>query len=59
MSTGYLYLIRDEQLKNATSRYYSTIERIVQCGDLYVPLQRDLGRLLADVLRLERRCLCA
>ena len=55
MSTGNLFLIRDEQLKNAMSRYYSTIEGIVQFRDLYVPFQQELGRLLPDVLTLEQR----
>jgi len=55
MSTGNLRLIQNTELKEAISRYYSTIKWTEQFRELYRPTQLALMLLIPEFLKLDLR----
>lgn len=55
MSTGNLRLIRDRALKRQLSEYYQTIERLEQWSENWRVIQRDLERLMPELIPLHHR----
>ena len=55
MSTGNLRLLRDRDLKRQLSEYYQTIERLEQWSENWRVIQRDVERLMPELLPLHHR----
>lgn len=55
LSTGNLRLIRDRGLKRHLSEYYQTIERLEQWAENWRVIQRDVERLMPELLPLHHR----
>jgi len=54
-STGNLRLLRDRGLKRQLSEYYQTIERLEQWSENWRVIQRDMERLIPELLPLHHR----
>lgn len=55
MSTGNLRLLRDRGLKRRLSEYYQTIERLEQWSENWRVIQRDMERVMPELLPLHHR----
>ncbi len=55
MSTGNLRLLRDRRLKRQLSEYYQTIERLEQWTENWRVIQRDVERIMPELLPLHLR----
>jgi len=55
MSTGNLRLLRDRALKRRLSEYYQTIERLDQWNENWRAIQRDLERIMPELIPLRHR----
>lgn len=55
MSTGNLRLLQGRDLKRQLSDYYQTIERLEQWGENWRVIQRDVERLMPELLPLHHR----
>jgi len=55
LSTGNLRLLQDRGLKRQLSEYYQTIDRLEQWGENWRVVQRDVERLMPELLPLRFR----
>lgn len=55
MSTGNLRLLRDRRLKRQLSEYYQTIEQLQQWSENWRVIQRDMERVVPELLPLHHR----
>jgi hypothetical protein len=55
LSTGNLRLLRDRALKRQLSEYYQTIDRLEQWSENWRVVQRDVERLMPELLPLRLR----
>jgi hypothetical protein len=55
LSTGNLSLIRDRRLRRELSEYYQTIERLEQWAENWRVIQRDMERLMPELIPLDLR----
>ena len=55
MSTGNLRLLRDRALKRQLSEYYQTIDRLEQWSENWRAVQRDMERLMPELLTIQHR----
>lgn len=55
LSTGNLRLLRDRGLKRELSEYYQTVDRLEQWSENWRAIQRDVERIMPDLLPLHLR----